>query len=117
MCKINFNQTFEMDNVLTFRGKMTQAELNSVMNNIGKIIKESGASKNGCVVTSTFAIEAVNNQQVMDIEILVPLDKKITVPDGYVFKNQFRLTNAVKIRHVGSPALMHIDDERLFHVL
>lgn len=76
------------------------------MDNIGKVIKENNANKNGYVVTSTFAIEVVDNQQIMDIKILVPLDKEITVPDGYVFKKQFKLTNAVKIRHEGNPALM-----------
>jgi len=106
MTNILDNQTLEMANVLSLRGKMTQMELNTAMNNIGKVLKENGANKNGYVVTSTFAIEMVKNEQVMDIEILVPLDKEITAPDGYVFKKQFTLTNAVKIRHEGNPALM-----------
>ena len=45
---------------------MTQMELNTAMNNIGKVLKENGANKNGYVVTSTFAIEMVKNEQVMD---------------------------------------------------
>ena len=106
MSNIVDNQTLVMRDVLTYRAKMTQQELNVAMNNIGKVIKENGANKNGCATTSTFAIEVVDNQQVMDIEVLVPLDKEITAPDGYVFKKQFKLTNAVKIRHEGNPSLM-----------
>lgn len=42
----------------------------------------------------------------MDIEVLIPLDKRISVPSGYTFKPIFRLNNAVKIRHIGNPATL-----------
>jgi len=42
----------------------------------------------------------------MDAEILVPLNKEIPVPSGYVWKPQFLLTNAVKLHHVGHPSAL-----------
>lgn len=43
---------------------------------------------------------------VMDVEILLPLDREIAPPEGYVWKPRFLLTNAVVVRHIGSPATM-----------
>ena len=42
----------------------------------------------------------------LDVEILIPLDKEISVSAPYMIKPVFRLRNAVKIRHKGNPALM-----------
>ncbi len=103
---IQNNQTLEMRNVISYRAKMTQVEMSDIMNDIGKILKNNNAIKNGAVTTSTFSIEVINNQQIMDIEILVPIDKEINLPKGYIFKKKFSLTNAVKISHYGNPALM-----------
>ena len=43
---------------------------------------------------------------VMDVEILLPLDREIAPPEGYVWKPRLLLTNAVVAWHVGSPATM-----------
>lgn len=42
----------------------------------------------------------------MDIEVLIPLDKKIATYSDFKFKPLFRLNNAVKIRHEGNPAML-----------
>ncbi len=39
-----------------------------------------------------------------DVEILVPLDKRIELPCGYVWKPEFLLTNALMIKYIGNPA-------------
>ncbi len=103
---IELNQTYEMNNVISYRAKMTQQEMNDTMNRLGAFIKDSGLTKNGCVTTTTFSVENVSGAQLMDIEILCPVDKACSVPQGFTFKPKFRLTNAAKITHKGSPANM-----------
>ena len=103
MPRILQNQTFEMINVLSRRGKFSQNEIQTEMQKIDELLREKGAKQNGSVVTATFAVEPSG---IMDIEILVPLNKVISAPYGYAFKPVFKLTNAVKIRHAGNPALM-----------
>ena len=103
---IELNQTYEMNNVISYRAKMTQQEMNDTMNRLGAFIKDSGLTKNGCVTTTTFSVENVSGAQLMDIEILCPVDKACNVPQGFTFKPKFRLTNAAKITHKGSPANM-----------
>jgi effector-binding domain-containing protein len=106
MTNIKDNQLLEMTNVLFYRAKMTQQEINISISNIEPVLKENGANKNGYVTTSIFSIEIIDGRQVMDIEILVPIDKEIAAPSGYVFKKHFKLSNAVKIRHEGNPAFL-----------
>ena len=104
--KIETNQTYEMSNVISYRAKMTQQEMNDTMNRLGTFIKDNGLTKSGCVTTTTFSVENVSGAQFMDIEILCPVDKACDVPQGFTFKPEFRLTNAAKITHNGSPANM-----------
>lgn len=98
---ITEGNTFEMTNVLSYRGKNTQQEISVVMNEIQELIKNNGAEKAGPAVSATFA---VTDNSIMDIEVMVPIDRMITVPEKFKMKSHFRLTNAVKVRHEGSPA-------------
>lgn len=104
--RIETNQTYEMNNVISYRAKMTQQEMNDTMSRLGAFIKENGLTKNGCVTTTTFSVENVSGAQIMDIEILCPVDIACDVPQGFTFKPKFRLNNAAKITHKGSPANM-----------
>ncbi len=53
-----------------------------------------------------FSVEQGTYGPVMDIEILIPLDREITPPAGYIWKPHFLLTNALMIRHIGNPAAL-----------
>lgn len=98
------HRTLEMHDLLSYRSKMTQQELVEKSKEIEEIIVRSGASKNGCTVTTTFSVEQGPNGPILDMEILVPLDREIPVPQGYVWKPEFLLTNALMMKHIGNPA-------------
>lgn len=98
------NQTYEMNNVISYRAKMTQKEMNNAMNRLMTLIKDNGLTKSGYITTSTFSIEKIDNTELIDIEILCPVDKICRLPQEYTFKPIFRLLNAVKITHKGNPA-------------
>ena len=100
---IQQNKQLRMENVLSLRRKMTQIEMQQEMSSIGGFLKKQGVSKSGPVVTATFQVEEQNGQQIMDIEILVPLDQPIEPSKAYTFKPIFNLVNALYIRHEGSP--------------
>lgn len=98
------HMTFEMHNVLSYRGKMTQQELMEKSREMEEIIHKSGAEKDGGAVTTTFSVEQGPNGSVLDMEMLIPLNQEIPVPQGYVWKPDFFLTNALMLKHVGNPA-------------
>ena len=103
---ITENNTLEMKNVVSFRGKVTQQKMEEVMRNFENLIQENKACKTWPTVTVTYAVENEFGQSVMDIEVLIPLDKKIATYSDFKFKPLFRLNNAVKIRHEGNPAML-----------
>ncbi len=103
---ITENCKLEMENVISFRGKVTQQQMSQIVKEMEQIISENSAEKKGFSATATFAIENNGSQPIMDIEILIPLNKEIHVPSDYKFKPIFRLNNAVKIRHQGNPAML-----------
>jgi effector-binding domain-containing protein len=100
------NQTYEMKNVISYREKMIVEKVNSVLKQLSDYITEKGLQKSGCVTTTTFSIENQDGQQLMDMEILCPVDKETDVPTGFAFKKEFKLTNALKIQHKGNPVGM-----------
>lgn len=103
---ITENCKLEMENVISFRGKVTQQQMSQIVKEMEQIISENSAEKKGSLATATFAVESNGSQPMMDIEILIPLNKEIHVPSDYKFKPIFRLNNAVKIRHQGNPAML-----------
>ena len=113
---ITEQETFEMKNVLSFRGKMTQNEIGQYGKMIEKVILENHVRKIGLPVTATFSGEqGKNGEAVIDIEFLIPVDKEIdnkNLTEGYSFKREIFLTNAVKLHHVGHPTkLQHSINE------
>ena len=57
MSMVETGREFKIENVLTLRKKMTQAELLQEMQNIGKFLEQNNIKKNGPIVTATFAVE------------------------------------------------------------
>ncbi len=98
---IQEHMTLEMHNVLSFRGKMTQQELAAKSQEIDQLIKTNGASKSAPTATTTFSVEPGG---IMDIEILIPLDKTFDVPSGFAIKPKILITNALMIKHSGHPS-------------
>ncbi|MCL2044946.1 MAG: AraC family transcriptional regulator [Oscillospiraceae bacterium] len=103
---IQENLEFRMTNVLSFRKKLTQAELQQETEHIGRFIEEGGYIKTGPTVSVTFSIEQQDGVQLLDIEILIPLDKPFVPPEGCVCKAEIHVTNAVSIRHIGNPSTL-----------
>lgn len=106
MNEIIENVSLEMENVLSYRGKVTQQQMVQITKEMQRIIDSNNAHKTLSGVSATFAVDTTNPVSMMDVEIMCPLDKPIAVSAPYVLKPVFRLRNAVKIRHTGNPALM-----------
>lgn len=106
MNEITENVALEMTNVLSYRNKSTQKQLVMVSKEIEELLKNNNAKKVGANVSVTFAIDTTGLEPMLDVEILIPIDKTISVSAPYTIKPIFRLRNAVKIRHKGNPALL-----------
>ena len=106
MIKVNKDYEYKMENVLSIRKKMTQQEIQQTLSDMGNVIKNLGANKNGSLVTTTFGIEQTPSGPILDMEILVPLDKEVTVQEPFIQKPLFHLKYAIHARHEGNPQLL-----------
>jgi effector-binding domain-containing protein len=106
LIEVNKNCELTLKNVLAIRKKMGQQEIQQTLVGMGNIIKDLGANKSGTVVTTTYAVEQAVTGPMLDMEILVPLNKEVTVSEPYIFKPLFHLKYAVYARHEGNPQLL-----------
>ena len=97
------DQELILENVLSFRGKVTQQQIQVEMMKIGQLLQKLGVQKNGPTTTATYAVEQLGNEQLMDVELLIPLDRPIQLPSEYTFKPIIKIVNALSIRHEGHP--------------
>ena len=103
MIEIAENESLEMTNVLTYRGKITQQQSAIISKEMNDIISANNAQKTMIGVSATYEIINSGSETIMDVEIMYPLDKYIDVTSPYKIKPIFRLKNAVRIRHEGNP--------------
>lgn len=99
MAEILSGQTLELENLMSFRGKITNTELEHIGKDLETKITLAGAKRVGNPITATFGVEG----NLLDIEILLPIDKKISNIEGYCYKEKLRITNALVAKHKGSP--------------
>lgn len=100
MADIRQGQTLEMEYLMSFRGKVRQHELENIGKDLELQVKLAGAEKVGYPITATHAIEG----DMIDIEIMLPINKRIKSTSKYVFKEKLLITNALKAIHLGNPA-------------
>jgi len=100
---IKTGKSLKVENVLLLRKKVTQFELNEEMLKISRFLKANELKKVGPMITTTFAIE---DSGVIDMEILVPIDRVIVPSDEYKFKSLFEIENALYIKYEGNPEFL-----------
>ena len=75
MLEILENQTLEVENLVSFRGDLTQPELEEIGKDLETAVRQAGAKRVGNPITATYGVDGNR----MDIEILLPVDKKIQI--------------------------------------
>lgn len=100
MIEILEGQTLEINNLISFRGCVTQTEIESIGKDMESFIKMQGACRAGNPVTATYGM----NGNKVEIELLMPIDRKIESSDKYLYKEKFKIVNAVVAKYIGHPA-------------
>jgi len=91
------------ENLLSIRKKVFQTEIQKELIGIAEHMKKNQAMKAGPLITSTFSSSIVNGLHLLDMEIMIPINKVIYDEEDYTLKKKFHLVNAVTCRHVGNP--------------
>lgn len=98
---IERNQELLFENLFSCRIKATQSEINREISEIRSFVQRTGIRRSGPVITSTISLELVRKRQILDFEILFPIDREIELAEDYELKPLFHLVNAVHLRHEG----------------
>lgn len=117
MAQVERDKDFRANNVLSLRKKITQSEANQEMDKIARYLADEGIRQSGPIITATFNVDTEGEEPLMDMEILVPLDKKTDLPEEYRLKENFHIAYAVYAQHKGNPSSLHDTYNNLFTYL
>jgi effector-binding domain-containing protein len=98
---IERNQELLFENLFSCRLKATQGEINREMAGIESFLLRGGIQRSGPVITSVSSLELIRKKQILDFEILFPIDRGIEPTAHYEVKPLFHLVNALRLRHEG----------------
>lgn len=97
---IEKNKQYIIENVLSMRKLITQAEIQTEMVRLHQFILQNDLKPTGPVVTSTYGVKEQESGQCVDFEINIPVNKKIALDNtGYCFKDELAIRNALYYRH------------------
>lgn len=100
MNEIKTNQELEVNNILTFRGKVKPQELDSIVKDMELKMKDVGIERVGKPITATYAMD----NEGVDVEVLLPINKSMGNIGIYKFKERIKIVNAVLLSYKGNPA-------------
>lgn len=99
MLEIKENQELNVVNILSYRGKVRQTEIENIGKEMEDYIQRVGAKRVGNPITATYAVEG----DAIDVELLMPVDRSIASTDNFIFKKQVKIVNAVVAAYKGHP--------------
>jgi len=82
---------------------LEQSELSNALFEVKKYIDDKGLKTLGFLINTTHSIAKHENKDVLDFEILVPMNAVFETENDFVYKPNFRIVNAVQTSHVGDP--------------
>ncbi|MDR0268054.1 hypothetical protein [Paenibacillus sp.] len=112
--EINEGQTLTFDHVASYRSKLRLVDTKEPFNRFIQHLKTNGLEKVGPLITTTHEIVGNQPEDIMvDVEFLIPVSQAFESENEYVYKGDFRLVHALKLSHIGNPALLNQSYELL----
>ena len=102
MMHIFKDQILQYENVLSYRTKIQISDVNKMIGFIQRNTDALDLKICGNIAATVHEKKNISGMDMSDIELLIPVNKKISESFAFKFKPVFKLVNAVKIRHEGS---------------
>lgn len=96
------NQFLSVKNVLSYLTRVGCKSLGDLIEHIHRSSDVLDLKISGKVMFSVKETHSIPDDMAMDIEMLIPVDRAFNSTSRYIYKPEFRLVNAVCIRHYGS---------------
>ncbi|MCM1524693.1 MAG: DUF5085 family protein [Ruminococcus sp.] len=102
MCIIE-NQQLWYDNILSYRTRIEESSLLSLLRHVEKNIDALDLKIRGDIIFSINEEICTDSKTIWGVELLIPVDKRFESDCHYVFKPRFKLENAVVCKFSGNP--------------
>lgn len=96
------NQVLEVENLISYRGMVSNEELNHIIDDMHESINISGFKVVGGPITAMHGISDNKN----DIELLLPVSGKAIGIAKYNFKEKIKIVNALVVKFIGNPLFL-----------
>jgi len=93
--EILLEQSYEMNNLVMKAGKYSVTEFQKAVVDMVNTYKDFSIANGDYVITTTKSLEIVNGEQIMDVEILMPVSYRMPVEEPYTFKSKLKLMNSL----------------------
>lgn len=91
-------QTYEIKNIISRSDRFTVHKFQEVLVEMARGFKDYAINNGDTIITTTKAVEGVDNEQILDVEILLPVNYRIPCSEPYVFKEKIKIANALYTR-------------------
>lgn len=94
-------QFIDIENVLSYKTTVDVTKLGSLIGYVRRNADALEQEVNGKIIFTAFESIGDMSRKVLDVEILLPVNKPFKSTDRYVFKPKFKLVNAISARFCG----------------
>jgi effector-binding domain-containing protein len=103
---IEARQDLHFENLLCSRKNIPQEQIQKRIEDIESFMEKKSIKKIGPVITAVYTLDFEEGKQMIDLEILVPVNKEFSSEKEYVFRNEFSITRALRLQYRDKPALL-----------
>lgn len=106
MYKITEKNTIKYDNVISYKFNTCDQKFISEYEEIKKLISDFEVIQIDNALITIFSVDFSSFEPVFSTELIVPVDRKITIPSKYTFISPFKIDNVL---------ILHSDEEKFLN--
>ncbi|MDF2484724.1 MAG: hypothetical protein K0R46_892 [Herbinix sp.] len=95
---ILLDQMYEMSNLVSLSGRFNGAQFQKEIMGLTNTFKDYSLNNGEYIITTTKAVENVGGEQIMEVEVLLPVNYRVPVAEPYGYKSKIKITNALYMK-------------------
>lgn len=93
--EILLSRNYEINNLITRSGRFSSIEFPQIVDDLINEYKEYAINNGELIISTTKSIEIIDQMQILDVEVLLPVLYKLPVKTPYSYKSSIKLYNAL----------------------
>ena len=93
--EIILSKSYEINNLVSRTGQFSSTEFPVIVNDFINEFREVAVKNGELVISTTKAVQIVNDEQILSVEIYLPILYRIPIKKPYTYKNKLKLCNAL----------------------